>query len=96
MEHEQQKYPALLQKITDKDPNFQVETYKHSDKTNRIITKNKKIVVPPALQRKAVEWYHEHLLHPGKTRMELILGQHYYFKGMRDVIKQVYWSCLTC
>ena len=55
IEHEQQRYWALLQKITDKDPNFQVETYKHSNKSYKIITKNKKIVVPPALQRKAVE-----------------------------------------
>ena len=49
MEHEQQRYPALLQKIMDKDPKFRVIQHKHSDKTYKLITKNNKIVVPPAL-----------------------------------------------
>ena len=55
MEYEQRRYPALLQKLTDKDPCCKEEIYKHSNKTYKIITKNNKIVIPPALQCKAVE-----------------------------------------
>ena len=43
-----------------------------------------------------MEWYHEHLLHPGETRMELIICQHFYFKGIQDIIKQVCQACPTC
>ena len=53
-------------------------------------------MLPPSLQQKAVEWYHEHLLHPGETRMELTIGQHYYFQGMRNIIQQVCKQCPTC
>ena len=48
LQHEQERYPALQQKITDKDPNYKVEDYRHADKTHRLVTRNGKIVVPPS------------------------------------------------
>ena len=53
-------------------------------------------MVPPALQRKAAEWYHEILMHPGETRMELTMAQHYCWKGMRSTIQQVCKRCNIC
>ena len=82
IEHEQQKYPALLQENSNENDKYKTEQYTFSDKTYSLITKDSKIVLPPSLQRKAIEWYHEHLLHPGETRMELTMGQHYTFQGL--------------
>ena len=49
--HEQARYPALQQKLKDKDPRYMIEEYKHSDSKYRIINREGKMVVPPALQR---------------------------------------------
>ena len=87
---------SLQQKLTDQPNEYVRKTYRHSDKSYDLITKGDKIVLPTALQRKATEWYHLHLLHPGETRMELTLGQHYCWKGMRTTIKQVCHACNVC
>ena len=80
--HKQGSYPTLQQKLKDKDPRYTIEEYKHSDATYRIINREGKMVVPPAMQRKAAEWYHQHLMHPGESRMELTIGQFYCWNGM--------------
>jgi hypothetical protein len=49
---------------------FVMKTFQHSDKSYELVTKDDKIVIPTSLQRKATEWYHTHLLHPGETRLE--------------------------
>ena len=82
IEHEQQRYPALLEKLAESNSKYKTEVMQYSDKKYNLITKEGKIVLPPSLQRKAVDWYHEHLLHPEEIRMELTMGQYYYFKGM--------------
>ena len=80
---EQERYPALQQKIKDSDPKYKVEEFLHSDRKFRLITRNGKIVVPPSLRSVATEWHHQLLCHPGETRMELTMGQHYGWEGMR-------------
>jgi hypothetical protein len=72
------------------------EKYKHSDSEYELITRNGKIVVPKTLQLKGTEWYHLELLHPGETRMELTIGQHYYWKHMRETIQKVCKACTVC
>lgn len=61
-----------------------------------MITKDGKIVVPKSLQRKAVKFYHELLLHPGETRTELTLGQHFTWKGLRKTVQDVCSKCNAC
>ena len=96
LNHEQQRYPALLQRVEAKDPHYTVDEIKYSDVTYKLIRRDGKIVVPPSMQKKATEWYHDTLLHPGETRMELTIGQHYCWTGMRDTVKQVCRSCDIC
>jgi hypothetical protein len=94
--YEQKELPELQQKLRDKPTVYKVSEYKHSDSTFDIVTRNDKIVIPLALQRRATEWYHLYLLHPGETRMELTMGQHYCWKGMRNTIQQVCKACAIC
>ena len=96
IQYEQGKHAKLQQKLQKEPQRYQVARYKHSDYTYDIITRDGKIVLPPSLQRRAAEWYHLHLLHPGETRMELTMGQHYCWKGMRETIKKVCRSCAIC
>jgi transposase InsO family protein len=94
--YEQKKVDELQQKLKDKPDVYAVAHFKHSDYTYDIITRNDKIVIPPSLQVRATEWYHLHLLHPGETRMELTMGQHYCWKGMRRTIQKVCKACSIC
>ena len=70
--------------------------FKYSDKEYQLITRDGRIVVPRALQVRATKWYHLHLMHPGETRTELTLAQHYVWKGMRQTIAQVCKACTIC
>ena len=71
-------------------------SFVQSDKTYELITYQGRIVLPKSLQKEAVTWYHNLLLHPGETRTELTIAQHYYWKGMRADIKRVCSRCKTC
>ncbi len=91
----QQEDQALLDTAA-KDKAFKTETYRHSDKQYDLLTENGKIYVPKALRRRATEWYHQHLMHPGETRMELTIGAHFHWRNMRDTIQRVCRACVTC
>jgi hypothetical protein len=44
--------------------------FNFGDTQYSLVTRDGKIVVPKALQRSGVKWYHELLMHPGETRTE--------------------------
>jgi Integrase zinc binding domain len=60
------------------------------------VTRDDRIVIPKSLERKATEWYHEHLLHPGETRLELTLKQHFTFIGLKPMCVKVCKACNVC
>jgi len=95
IQHEQDKDESLLDLFA-KNEDYKRETRLHSDKEYQLIVKGDKIVLPKSMQRKATEWYHDMLLHPGETRMELTIGQHFYWPKMRQTIKHVCGRCHTC
>ena len=72
------------------------KTFHHSDKSCELIVRGDKIVIPKRLERKAVEWCHTHLLHPGMTRLELTLHQHHAFVGLKTQASQVCKACMVC
>ena len=43
-----------------------------------------------------VEWYHEVLGHPGETRTELTIKQHFTWKNLRKTVQQVCARCDAC
>lgn len=68
----------------------------HSDTSYELITYEDRIVLPKSLTQEAVDWYHTILLHPGETRTELSMAQHYYWSGMRQQISTTCKRCPTC
>ena len=96
LEYRQGKDKGLQKLLKSTTNAYRKETRRFSDKTYELITNDGKIVIPKDLKVKCAEWYHTHLLHPGETRMELTIGQHYYWKGMRRTIQKVCRACNTC
>ena len=75
---------------------YSKKDFKHGDHSYRLILRDGKICIPKNLQKRAVEWYHSLLAHPGETRMELTIGQHFHWKNMRQDIKRLCSHCGTC
>ena len=95
LESEQNKDASLLDDYAKSDL-YDRETRSHGDKTYTLITREGKIVVPTTMQQSLAQWYHDTLMHPGETRTELTIGQHYYWKNMRDTIKRICSTCRIC
>ena len=98
---EQPNDPELMNRYANSDL-YDKKIYRHADKEYDLIvrtdevTNQTKIVVPKTLQKKLTEWYHLHLLHPGETRTELTIGQHFYWKGIREQVARVCKGCEIC
>ena len=58
--------------------------------------KNNKIVVPATLQKRCINWYHLSLCHPGVTRTEQMIRQHFMWKNLRQDVEKACKSCKTC
>eukprot|EP00956_Cyclotella_meneghiniana_P010616 scaffold14771_cov79-Cyclotella_meneghiniana.AAC.1 len=61
-----------------------------------VYCKDDKLVIPKTLQRRAVEWYHHYLQHPGSTRLEETLRGSMYWKGMRRTVRAYVKNCKKC
>ena len=94
--YRQGKDKALQKKLKDDPELYQKVPYKFSDKTYEIITKGGKIYLPKALQHKCAKWYHDYLMHPGETRLEFTIAQHYTWVGLRPTVQPVIKACPNC
>ena len=75
---------------------YDKKEFKFADETYNLIVREGKICIPKNLVKRAIDWYHQTLAHPGETRMELTLGQHYHWKGMHEDIKTACKQCHVC
>ena len=92
---EQQKDNFLKNKVTN-DDNYSVTPFYGGGKSRRLITFKGKICIPAALQKSMVQWYHEQLCHPGETRTEQTIRQHYHWINLRKTVHEVCSKCPTC
>ncbi len=51
------------------------------------------MVLPTALHRRAISWYHHYLQHPGATCLEETLSAEMYWTGMRSTIRKYVKNC---
>ena len=92
-----QKDDAALQKLVRGNPLYSLKDFKSSDKTYKVwVFKDTRVVVPTKLQKRAVTWYHTTLMHPGETRTEATIAQHFYWKGLRKSVLDVCKKCDIC
>ena len=92
---EQQTDADLLRKARD-DPAYVLHSFRGGGRLHQLICKDGKIVVPKNLQERMVQWYHEYLCHPGETRTEITINQHFTWKGLRKTVHKICSSCDQC
>ena len=76
IDEHQKKDMELLNKITN-NKNFALKAFHGGGDVFSLICKHDKIVIPQSLQSRIARWYHIQLMHPGETRTEQSLRQHY-------------------
>ena len=91
----QQKDQELV-KIAQSNKDYSVQYFHGADKKYSLIYRNRKIVIPKQLEKQVVEWYHNALCHPGETRTELSISQHFYWKNLRKTVHEVCTKCKAC
>ena len=66
----------ILLDYTQKNPAYSIKNFHKGGKSHQIC-KDGKIAIPIFLQLLLVKWYHMMLCHPGATRMENTIWQHF-------------------
>jgi RNase H-like domain found in reverse transcriptase/Reverse transcriptase (RNA-dependent DNA polymerase)/Integrase zinc binding domain len=92
IQREQQNDKALLTKVRQSN-NYSITNFRGGGTERQLITRNGKIIIPRVLQKRIVRWYHYILCHPGESRTEATIAQHFHWAGMREHIKS---ECSTC
>ena len=91
-----------LKKLIKSYPNrFKLKKFHGGGTVRNIVTVNLginagKIVVPESLQLPLTEWYHNTLCHPGETRTEMTIKQHFWWRGLTTTVRNVCSKCVTC
>jgi hypothetical protein len=70
--------------------------FRGGDKDHKLICRNSKTCLPQALQQKTTDWCHETLCHPGTTRTEAAMRQHFDWKGLRQMVIKTCKKCTNC
>ena len=97
--HEQAKDKTIQDKLETKK--FVLEPRKHADHIYQVAVwkdnnGHDRIVVPKSLQKRASDWYHRTLIHPGETRLKSTLSQHYYWENMHLTTQKTVKTCRVC
>ena len=95
MKH-QQMDKLLIEKAKSNVNDYSIKHFHGADKKYSLICYKGKIVIPLKLQKRLVEWYHHTLCHPGETRTELSINQHFYWKNLRKTVHDVCSKCDAC
>ena len=61
-----------------------------------IIFKDGLIPVPQPLRKPLITWYHNNLCHPGADRTELTIRRNFYWKNIRDHVREHVAKCNEC
>ena len=95
--HHQKKWAGLQAKLALPDSKYRSEQRRYANSTvDLIVDEDGKIPIPPRLQHRATEWYHNFLCHPGINRLEMTLRQHYTWRGLSKTVEQVCKACTVC
>ena len=96
IEKAQAKDKALQKQAKNESNEITIRSFHGGEKVHELLCLKEKIIVPKPLQKRIVEWYHGTLVHPGETRTEQTIRQHFYWKNLRDHVHDVISKCPTC
>lgn len=94
---EQQKNKTLQRMLKEENNQFTLRPFVGGGKSVKLITNTKGlIIIPPGLQKKLLNWYHERLQHPGRDRLYESLYQHFDWPKPGQLRNAVKWNTQTC
>jgi hypothetical protein len=93
--------PELIKKYQDKDPDLQKKAKNAKFSTQKVenvelIHYDGKIFIPKPLRQRIINWYHQFLVHPGKTRMEATIRNSFIWPGLTPEIEEHCKTCASC
>jgi len=91
-----QQQDKNLIKIAKQNNDYSIKHFHGADKKYSLICRKHRIVIPKQLEKRVVEWYHHTLCHPGETRTELTIAQHFYWTNLRKTVHEVCSKCESC
>ncbi len=91
-----QRSDANLSAQVQQSPTYYIKTFHGGDQSHDLVCHNDKIVVPTALQDQVVHWYHNSLCHPGETRTEQTIRQHFWWPKLKQMVHASCVKCQTC
>ena len=94
--HQQQQLDEDLTKLSKTNESYSTKEFRGGGRSLSLICYKDKIVVPKSLQRKITQWYHTHLCHPGETRTEATIKQHFTWKKAKEMVHDICSKCPTC
>jgi len=78
------------------NPFYSLKAFSGGKKTYKLICWKNKIVISLSLQEHITQWYHTYLCHPGETRTEKTISQHFTWTYLRTTVKNICQTCPTC
>ena len=96
IEEYQSRDKALLRKLASKSVGYTLNSFRGGGKSRDLVCLNDKIVIPKPLRKRVVEWYHTQLCHPGETRTEQTIRQHFTWANLRKDVQDICRKCPTC
>jgi len=95
IQHQQQKDTKLVQ-LSTSNPDYHLMAFRGGDKDVELICYKGKIAIPSSLQLRVTQWYHTYLAHPGETRTEQTIRQHFHWNNLRDTVHKICHTCGVC
>ena len=96
LQRAQQQDKSLHRVLNKSENQYRFTTFRGGGIHHTLICHNGKIVIPESLQKQVVEWYHQTLCHPGMTRTEQTIRQHFWWKTLREDVQKVCSTCDIC
>ena len=88
--------PDIKKVLQQDNSKYHLKDFHGGGITRVLVCYNDKIVVPTALQKHVIDWYHTTLCHPGINRTEESIAQHLFWPRMRSQITSHVQACPTC
>jgi len=79
-----------------KTSSYTLKPFAGGGKTYQMICLNDKIVIPSTLQQHITQWYHTYLCHPGETRTEKTIRQHFTWHNLKNTVQTICKKCPIC
>ena len=91
MQHQQEDKSLLA--AAQRNKSYAVKNFTTACWVCKLICLHGKTVVPKIVQKQVVQWYHVQLCHPGETRTEQKICQHFTWGRIVKTVKTVCASC---